>query len=94
MATPLSQNEINKALKDLEGWEQGEGKITKHFHFNDFSQALGFIVRVGVEAEKQVHHPGLSNVYNTVWIELSTHDAGDQVTQKDIDLAKAIEGIL
>ena len=94
MATPLSQNEISEALKNLEGWEQGEGKITKHFHFTDFSQALGFIVRVGIEAEKQFHHPALSNVYSTVWIELSTHDAGDKVTQKDIDLAKAIEGLL
>lgn len=94
MATPLSENEIKEALSELKGWELGDNTIQKHFKFNDFSQALGFIVRVGIEAEKQVHHPELKNVYNNVWIELSTHDAGNKVTQKDIDLAKAIEGIL
>jgi len=55
---------------------------------------VGFIVQVGLQAEKQVHHPQLFNVYNTVKISLNTHDAGDKVTQKDVDLAKAIESIL
>ncbi len=52
------------------------------------------MVRIGLEAEKQVHHPELFNVYNTVKISLSTHDADDKVTQKDVDLAKAIESVL
>ncbi len=91
--TPLSQQEIEKALESLNGWEQGDDKIKKEFQFGDFKEALGFIVQVGIEAEKLVHHPGLYNVYNTVKIELSTHDAGDKVTQNDIDLAKAIESI-
>lgn len=94
MAKPLSTDEIREALDSLEGWEFGDDKIKKEFEFEDFSEALGFIVRMGLEAEKQVHHPGLFNVYNTVKIELSTHDAGDKVTQKDVDLAKAIESIL
>ncbi len=94
MAQPLSEQDIREALKSLEGWELGDDVIKKEFSFNDFSEALGFIVRVGVEAEKQVHHPQLFNVYNTVNISLNTHDVGDKVTQKDVDLAKAIESVL
>jgi 4a-hydroxytetrahydrobiopterin dehydratase len=93
MAQPLSESDINQALSSLQGWEFNEDKISKEFSFNDFSEALGFIVRVGLEAEKQVHHPELFNVYNTVKISLSTHDAGGKVTQKDVDLAKAIESV-
>jgi 4a-hydroxytetrahydrobiopterin dehydratase len=94
MAQPLSEKEISEALNSLDGWEFEDDEISKEFEFNDFSEALGFIVRVGLEAEKQVHHPQLFNVYNTVSIGLNTHDAGDKVTQKDVDLAKAIESIL
>lgn len=94
MAQPLSEQDIRVALNSLEGWEFEGNKIKKEFSFNDFSEALGFIVRVGIEAEKQVHHPELFNVYNTVKIQLSTHDAGDKVTRKDIELAQAIESIL
>lgn len=93
MAQPLSESDINQALSSLEGWEFDDDKISKEFSFKDFSESLGFIVRVGLEAEKQVHHPELFNVYNTVKISLSTHDAGDKVTQKDVDLAKAIESV-
>ncbi|WP_020402381.1 4a-hydroxytetrahydrobiopterin dehydratase [Gracilimonas tropica] len=93
MAQPLSEADIKQALSSLEGWEFSDDKISKEFGFNDFSEALGFIVRIGLEAEKQVHHPELFNVYNTVQISLSTHDAGDKVTQKDVDLAKAIESV-
>lgn len=94
MAQPLSESDIRKALNSLDGWELSDDTIKKEFEFKDFSEALGFIVRVGLEAEKQVHHPQLFNVYNTVKISLNTHDAGDKVTQKDVDLAKAIESIL
>ncbi|MTI87058.1 MAG: 4a-hydroxytetrahydrobiopterin dehydratase [Balneolaceae bacterium] len=94
MAQPLSHDEISEALEFLNGWELGDDKIKKKFEFNNFSEALGFIVRLGLEAEKQVHHPGIYNVYNTVKIELSTHDAGNKVTQKDVDLAQAIESVL
>ena len=93
MAQPLSEADIKQALSSLEGWEFSDDKISKEFSFNDFSEALGFIVRIGLEAEKQVHHPELFNVYNTVKISLSTHDAGDKVTQKDVNLAKAIESV-
>jgi 4a-hydroxytetrahydrobiopterin dehydratase len=91
---PLSEQEIRNAVSNLNGWEHGNDKIKKKFEFGDFKEALAFIVRIGLEAEKLGHHPSLFNVYNTVKIELSTHDAGDKVTQKDIDLATAIEGII
>lgn len=93
MGTPLKKEEVNEALKSLSEWEFEDDKIKREFGLNDFSEALSFIVRVGIEAEKHGHHPELFNVYNTVNIALSTHDAGDKVTQKDIDLAGAIDDL-
>lgn len=79
-------------LKELKDWTFNNKGIEKKFVFKNFSQALGFIVQVGILAEKQNHHPELFNVYNKVDIRLSTHDANG-LTDKDIDLAKAIEQI-
>lgn len=90
---PLKEEEIKTALANLDGWKFGNDKIGKEFQFENFKEALGFIVQVGFEAERLTHHPELFNVYNTVKIELSTHDADDKVTQNDIDLATAIEKI-
>lgn len=92
--TPLTEKEIKTALSSLEGWEFNSNKIKKEFQFGDFKEALSFIVQIGFEAERLTHHPELHNVYNTVNIALSTHDADDKVTQKDIDLATAIENII
>ena len=77
-------------LKEIAGWEFNNDGIEKKFAFKNFNQALGFIVQVGLLAEKANHHPELFNVYNKVNIRLSTHDANG-VTDKDFDLAKAIE---
>jgi 4a-hydroxytetrahydrobiopterin dehydratase len=77
-------------LKDLNDWKFNDDGIEKKFVFKNFSQALGFIVQVGILAEKQGHHPELFNVYNKVNIRLSTHDANG-LTDKDFNLAKAIE---
>jgi len=90
---PLSKNQIENELKSLEGWQFKDDKIQREFSFNDFKTALSFIVRIGFEAEGQNHHPELFNVYSTVSISLSTHDAGDKVTEKDIKLAKAVDAI-
>ena len=83
--------------RDLEaltkGWEFKANGIEKKFQFKDFKQALGFIVQVGVQAEKLNHHPELFNVYNKVNIRLSTHDAGG-LTDKDFELAQKIEEIV
>lgn len=89
----LSESDIEQALSDLPGWGYSDGKLSKTYKLDDFRQALGFIVRIGLEAETANHHPELFNVYSTVKIALSTHDAGDKVTQKDVDLALAIEKV-
>ncbi len=80
-------------MKELNEWRFIDNKLEKKFKFLDFSEALGFIVRVGLLAEKNNHHPELFNVYNRVIIRLTTHDA-DGVTDKDIDLAQDIEKIV
>ncbi|MEZ7500602.1 4a-hydroxytetrahydrobiopterin dehydratase [Flavobacterium sp. Arc3] len=77
-------------LKDLKDWKFNDNGIEKKFVFKNFSQALGFIVQLGILAEKHNHHPELFNVYNKVNIRLSTHDANG-LTDKDFNLAKAIE---
>ena len=66
--------------------------ITNEYRFKDFNEAFGFMSRVAIKAEKIDHHPEWSNVYNQVQVTLTTHDAGG-VSQRDIDLAKFIDGI-
>lgn len=90
---PLTTEQIEKELSNLDGWTFEDDKIKKDFTFSDFKEAITFMVKVGFEAEALVHHPDWSNVYNSVSIRLSTHDAGDKVTEKDFKLAKAIEEI-
>lgn len=90
---PLTEKQIQDELKNLKEWTFKDDKIHREFSFSDFKTALSFIVRVGFDAENQVHHPEIYNVYNTVSISLSTHDAGDKVTEKDIKLAKAVDAI-
>ncbi|WP_414000237.1 4a-hydroxytetrahydrobiopterin dehydratase [Flavobacterium sp. W1B] len=85
-----NENSAQPLLKDLVDWRFNNNGIEKKFAFKNFSQALGFIVQVGVLAEKHNHHPELFNVYNRVDIRLSTHDANG-LTDRDFDLAKAIE---
>ena len=74
-------------------WNETDNKLCKTFEFNDFNQAFGFMTQVALEAEKMNHHPSWSNVYNQVDIQLSTHDAGNTITQKDWKLADKIDGI-
>ncbi|HKK45615.1 MAG TPA: 4a-hydroxytetrahydrobiopterin dehydratase [Balneolaceae bacterium] len=93
MAEPLSEEKISKELDKLPGWEYKDDKLSKEFSFDNFRDALSYITRIGFEAEEQVHHPEIFNVYNTVNISLSTHDAGGKVTAKDIKLAKTIESL-
>lgn len=74
-------------------WVEKKNKLYQKFEFKNFSEAFAFMTRVAIEAEKLNHHPEWKNVYNTVEIWLSTHDAGDVVTSKDEKLAKKIDGI-
>jgi len=90
---PLTEEKIKTELKKLDGWNYSDDKIHRELSFSDFKTALSFIVRVGFDAEEQGHHPELFNVYNTVQISLSTHDAGDKVTEKDITLAESVDEI-
>lgn len=75
-------------------WTEQNNRLKRTFKFKDFSEAFAFMARVALLAEKMDHHPYWTNVYNTVNIELSTHDAGDVVTDKDRKLAKAIDQLL
>tara|TARA_B100001250_G_C19768812_1_gene776082 strand:- start:1440 stop:1718 length:279 start_codon:yes stop_codon:yes gene_type:complete len=85
----LSKTEVTKKLKKLSGWKlvKGRSAITKTFKFKDFTEAFGWMTSMALYAEKKDHHPEWFNVYNTVEVTLSTHDAGG-ITQLDIELAK------
>ncbi|MEL7145258.1 MAG: 4a-hydroxytetrahydrobiopterin dehydratase [Bacteroidota bacterium] len=72
-------------------WEEQNNKLSRTFEFSDFIEAFGFMSQVAIIAEKMDHHPNWSNVYNKVTIELTTHDAGNVVTEKDRKLADAID---
>ncbi len=75
------------------GWAHTNNKLCRDFVFTDFSNAFAFMTQVALLAEKADHHPNWSNVYNRVTIELTSHDAGNQVTAKDAALAQAINRI-
>lgn len=88
---PLSDAAIDDALSDLDGWTYADDKIQKTYEFSDFRAAISFIVRLSFYAEEMNHHPELENVYNTVSVALTTHDAGGKVTETDVELASKIE---
>jgi 4a-hydroxytetrahydrobiopterin dehydratase len=88
----LSENELDETVRAMNGWELKDGKLKKSFRFSNFVEAFGFMTRIALEAEKMDHHPDWSNVYNTVTIKLSTHDASG-ITDYDIKLAKIIDNI-
>jgi 4a-hydroxytetrahydrobiopterin dehydratase len=75
-------------------WTEQNNSLYRQVEFTDFSEAFAFMLRVAIEAEKLNHHPLWTNVYNKVEIWLSTHDAGDIVTEKDIKLAEKINTLL
>ncbi|MCV0394432.1 MAG: 4a-hydroxytetrahydrobiopterin dehydratase [Rhizobiaceae bacterium] len=90
----LAKNAIEGKLEELDGWSisaAGDG-IEKTFSFRNFSEAFGFMSRVALAAEKLDHHPEWKNVYKTVEVRLSTHDAGG-LTELDFDLAARMDRI-
>ena len=91
--TKLAIDDLRNALKRLPDWSlvQDREAITRKFQFVDFDAAFAFMTRCALLAAKMDHHPEWSNVYNKVDVTLATHDAGG-VTQKDIDLAVAMDG--
>ena len=94
MAELLSADARKQALGGIPGWTeiQGRDAIGKTFVFKDFNEAFGFMTRAALVAEKMDHHPEWRNVYKTVEVVLSTHDAGG-LTRLDIELATAMNAI-
>jgi 4a-hydroxytetrahydrobiopterin dehydratase len=94
MAQKLTGEARKSALARLTGWSEmvGRDAITKKFVFKDFNQAFGFMTRAALVAEKMDHHPEWFNVYKTVDVTLSTHDAGG-LTELDVELAEAMDKI-
>jgi 4a-hydroxytetrahydrobiopterin dehydratase len=92
MAEKLSGDARKFALARVKGWREVAGRdaITRKFVFKDFSEAFGFMARAALVAEKLDHHPEWSNVYKTVEVTLSTHDAGG-LTELDVKLAEAMD---
>ena len=89
----LSVEKIEDKLKSLEGWEYVNESIETSFEFKNFKEAFTVMTRIAFECEAQHHHPDWNNVYNSLHIRLSTHDA-DGVTEKDFKLAESIENII
>jgi len=92
LATPtkLSISEIAEALATLPGWSLSEGKLFKEYHFSDFVHAFGFMTIAALRIEVLNHHPEWFNVYRTVKVYLSTHDAGG-ISVKDVELARILD---
>lgn len=89
----LTENEIRDKLNELSGWSLSNNSIVKEFQLDDFSDAIAFIVKVGIEAEKIDHHPDiLLYGWNKVRLTLSTHNAGG-LTEKDFNLAHSINNL-
>ncbi len=86
----LTATYIKKELEHIAGWQYKDNSISKKYEFKDFKSAVSFIVRIAFEAEALQHHPEIFNVYNTVVLTLSTHDHGNTVTEKDLELARKI----
>ena len=89
---PLSSEEIERRLCELEGWTLAGGKLHREFKFANFIEAFAFMTGAALVAEKMDHHPEWSNVYNRVVVDLTTHDAGG-LTDLDFGLAAAMNSI-
>ena len=94
MSAPLNSDQIKLALSGLKHWRLEDNNLLMDIKLRNFSEALSFLVKVGIEAEKLNHHPEIYNIYNKVTLKLTTHDAGNRVTEKDIVLARAIENLV
>jgi 4a-hydroxytetrahydrobiopterin dehydratase len=92
MAAKLDNAQKAKVLADLKGWshEAKRDAIVKTFVFANFVEAFGFMTKAALVAERMDHHPEWSNVYKTVNVLLTTHDAGG-LTMKDVELARAMD---
>lgn len=92
MSDCLTNECIEEGLRELSGWAVKDGKLHKRFEFKDFIQAFGFMTQVAIVAEKQNHHPEWFNVYQTVVIDLVSHDSNG-ITSRDLKLARSMNSI-
>jgi 4a-hydroxytetrahydrobiopterin dehydratase len=88
----MTAEEITRRLQELPGWSLGENQILRDYRFDGFSEAFAFMTACALEAEKMNHHPDWSNVWATVRVRLSTHDAGG-ITDLDFQLASKMEAL-
>ena len=89
----LSDDEVTQKLAGLNGWALKGGKLYRRLQFKNFVEAFGFMSSVALLAEKADHHPEWFNVYHTVEIYLTTHDAGG-ISERDFALAAAVNALL
>lgn len=88
---PLSSNQVEERMNELDaGWRLDEGKLHRTFVFGNFVEAFGFMTKAAIHAEAMNHHPEWSNVYKTVDVYLTTHEAGG-ITGLDFELAKKLD---
>jgi 4a-hydroxytetrahydrobiopterin dehydratase len=90
----MDKPDFSFELTQLTSWTSDKNSLVRSLVFENFTQAMAFMVQVGFLAEKLNHHPEMYNVYNKVTLRLSTHDAGNTVTDKDIELAKQIDKLV
>jgi len=90
--TLLDASAIEAGLQAVPAWVVENGKLHREFVFRDFVEAMGFMARAGIVAEKMDHHPEWFNVYKTVRVDLTTHDAGG-ITALDFELARAMDAL-
>ena len=90
---PLSDDAIATALSGLSGWRHESDALVRELDFGDFREAFAFLTRVAFEAEALDHHPEIRNVYNTVRLAVTTHDAGNRVTETDLAFARRVHAL-
>jgi len=90
---PLSETQIQSGLLSLPGWTCENNRLCATYRFADFQMTFAAMTAIALQAEKLAHHPEWSNVYHTLTVRLTTHDAGNQVTELDLILARIIHEI-
>ena len=91
--TKFDEETVRSALAELDGWELVDGRIRRELRMGSFREAIDLIVRIADLAEAADHHPELTNVYDRVTVELTSHDAGG-VTERDLALAGRIDALV
>lgn len=91
MDEPLSPAQIDEALSRLPGWRHHQSALVRSYRFASFRDAMAFMAAAAADIDRLGHHPEWSNCYDRVSVRLTTHDAGDLVTARDVDLAQVLE---